>query len=255
MPALRELQAAFAAHIAGASRRDLVAAVTSDSIAADARLRVYRHHVFHSLAGALGATFSTVHALVGDEFFRAMARAFIARELPSQPVLAEYGAAFAAFVESYPAAGTLPYLADVALLDWALNAAFHSPVGVRLDAADLAAMPPEHLPTLIVALTPGTALVRSTYPVDRIWSASQPGAGEATVDLDGGGVRLLVMRRPDDAGFVALGEGEATLVEALGRGLTLGDAAVAALGAEPGFDLSTAFGQLLGLGVFAAAQQ
>ncbi len=255
MPALRDLQAAFAAHIVGADRPDLAATVASNAITAEARLRIYRHHVFHSLASALGATFSTVQALVGEEFFRAMARAFVARELPSQPVLAEYGAGFADFVASYPSAAQLPYLFDVARLDWALNVAFHSPVGVRLGAAELSAIPTERLPTLRVALAPGTELVRSHYPIDRIWSASQPGTGDETVDLDAGGVRLAVMQRADDAGFAVLGEGEATLMEALRQGTTLEAAATAGLAAEVGFDVSVAFGRLLGLGVFAAPQQ
>ncbi len=58
--ALRDLQAAFAAHIVTGDRADLIDAVVGDSIPATARLGVYRHHVFHSLAGALAATFPTV---------------------------------------------------------------------------------------------------------------------------------------------------------------------------------------------------
>jgi len=144
--ALPDLQAAFAAHIVGDDRADLVASVVGDTIPAGARLRVYRHHVFHSLATALSATFPTVHALVGDEFFRGLTRAFVASTLPKNPVLSEYGAGFAAFIEGYAPAGGLPYLADVARLDWALNAAFHSPAEPRLGVADLAAITVEQLP-------------------------------------------------------------------------------------------------------------
>src|SRR5882757_1139597 len=122
--ALRDLQAAFAAHIMGADRADLVAMVVADTIPAAARLGVYRHHVFESLGTALAATFPTVQALVGPDFFRGLAHTFVGHALPSQPVLAEYGADFAAFIAGYDAARDLPYLADVARLDWALNLAF-----------------------------------------------------------------------------------------------------------------------------------
>src|SRR5262245_27805286 len=54
--ALRELQAAFAAHVAGADRAELVDAVIGDAIPAAARLDIHRHHVFDSLRAALAAT-------------------------------------------------------------------------------------------------------------------------------------------------------------------------------------------------------
>lgn len=251
----RELQAAFAGHIVADDRPELIAAVAGDSIPAAARLRVYRHHVFHSLGVALAATFPTVQAVVGEAFFGAMARTFVAATLPTQPVLAEYGGDFPAFVETYPPARGLPYLGDVARLDWALNTAFHTSLAGRLGAADLAGIPVEQLPSMVLALAPGTALVRSAYPIDRIWVAAQPGASGDTIDLAAGSVGLLVLRRPDDAGFVALGEGDAAFVAAMAQGQTLEVAAGAAFGADPGFDMAGAFARLLGIGALAALQQ
>lgn len=253
--ALRDLQAAFAAHLLGADRADLAtevlaAEVLGDAIPAAARLRVYRHHVFESLGSALAATFPTVQALVGAEFFRGLARAFVGQSPPDQPVLAEYGAGFPAFIASHDAAHSLPYLADVARLDWALNLAFHAPADGRLSAADLVAVPADRLPSLRLALTPGTALISSPYPLDRIWAASQPDAPAGTVDLDAG-AHLLVLRRPDDAAFVALSAGEAAFVGGLATGLSLEEAASRACS---GLDLSAAFGRLLALGVLAAPQ-
>lgn len=260
MPALRNLQAAFAVHLAGElppdlASSDLAGVIASDSIPAEARLRVYRHHVQQSLATALAATYSTVQALVGETFFRAMARAFVAKDLPRQPVLAEYGEGFATFIEGYEAAGGLPYLADIARLDWALNAAFHSPTGARLDAASLAVLPPDQLLGMTLALTPGAAIVTSAYPIDRIWHVSQPGAAEETLAMEEGAVSLLVLRREDDAAFVSLDRAEAAFTAAVAAGSALEDAAQAAFAVDPAFDLSTTFGRLLALQAFAAPQQ
>ena len=252
--ALPDLQAAFAAHIIGNDCADLIASVAGDSIPASARLRVYRHHVFHSLATALSATFPTVQALVGEEFFNGLARAFVASTLPTQPVLAEYGESFAGFVAGYAPASGLPYLADIARLDWALNAAFHSPPEPRLGVADLAAVPVEQLPAKSIWLAPGAVVVRSAFPIDRIWAAAQPGASNETVDLASGGARLLVLRRPDDAGFVPVSAGEAAFLEALAVSHTVEEAAVMALSVEAVFDLSPTFARLLALQAFAALQ-
>jgi hypothetical protein len=253
MTALRDLQAAFAAHLAGHDEDGLVEAVVGDSIPAEARLRVHRHHVRHSLASALAATFPTVEALVGADFFRGMAGAFVERHLPAQPVLAEYGQGFPRFVAGWEPARSLPYLADVARLDWALNLAWHATDEGRLAAADLAAEPAERLPLLRLVLSPGTSLLGSPYPVDRIWTASQPGAAAGEVTLDGG-IDLLVLRQADDAAFLRLSRGEAAFLAAVEQGATLETAAGQATGTAPDFDLSSVFARLIGLGCFAALQ-
>lgn len=252
--ALPDLQAAFAAHVAGRDRADLAAAVVGDTISADARLRIYRHHIGHSLCATLAATFPTVQALVGEGFFRGLAQGFILQGLPTQPVLAEYGADFPAFVEAHDPARALPYLADIARLDWALNVAFHSPEGRRLAAADLAGIAAERLPSLSLGLPEGAALIRSRYPIDLIWTAAQPGAAADSVDLGAGRTDLLVLRRADDAAFIVLDAGEAAFVAALAEGMSLEIAAEQTVSTEPGFDLSTAFARLLTLEAFAALQ-
>jgi hypothetical protein len=252
--ALRDLQAAFAAYLAGERPASLDELVIGDEIPAEARLRVHRHHVHDSLATALAATFPTLQALVGAEFFQGMARAFVGKTLPAQPVLAEYGGSLADFVDTYDPARGLPYLADVARLDWALNTAFHALPTPRLSAADLSAIEAEQLPAKGVRLAPGTALIRSAYPVDRIWAAAQPGAKAGTVDLEEGPACVLVLRRPDDSGFVRLSAGEAAFVAALGGGSRLEQAAEAAFSAEAGFELSAVFARLLAVGAFAAVR-
>lgn len=253
--ALRELQAAFADHLKGVDRADLESAVVGDTISAIGRIGVHRNHVRHSLTAALAATFPTIHAVVGEAFFGVLARAFIARSLPVQPVLAEYGDGFADFIEGFSQADSLPYLADVARLDWALNVAFHRSPEQRLAIADLAAIPPDLMPGLRLELAAGAAIVRSRFPIDRIWRISQPGAANEQVDLEAGGACLLVLRRVDDAAFVELSDPEAAFVAAVDRGSTLEGAAQESIVLDPDFDLSAGFARLVGVGIFGAMQQ
>jgi hypothetical protein len=254
MLGLRDLQAAFAGIVKGEAQPRLEAAVAGDSIPAAARLRVHRHHIEQSLVAALAATFSTVQAIVGEDFFRAMAWRYVAGDLPHQPVLAEYGAGFPAFIADYEPATSLPYLADVARLDWALNLAFQSLAANHLTAADLSSLPPERVAELPLALAPGAAVLRSSYPIDRIWQVSQPGAADESVALGAGGVSLLVLRREDDAAFVPVSEAEEAFLSALERGETLERAAEVGFRTNDAFDLSTTFTRLLALKAFAASQ-
>ena len=254
MLGLRDLQAAFAGIVKGEVQSRLEAAVVGDSISAAARLRVHRHHIEQSLAAALAATFSTVQTIVGEDFFRAMARRYVAGDLPHQPVLAEYGAGFPAFIADYEPATSLPYLADVARLDWALNLAFHSLAANHLTAADLSSLPAERVAGLPLKLAPGAVVLHSSYPIDRIWQVSQPGAADESVALGAGGVSLLVLRREDDAAFVPVSEAEEAFLSALGRGETLERAAEVGFRTDDAFDLSTTFPRLLALKAFAALQ-
>jgi hypothetical protein len=234
---LHEIQAAFAAHIAGTDRPDLAAIVDGAE-----RLRLHRRHTATTLQAALSATFPTVAALVGEAFFGRLAGAFVAVSPPEDPVLSRYGEAFSDFIAADGPARSLPYLPDVARLDWALNDAFHTPFERRLLAADLMTLPAEALPGLSLDVAPGTAVISSIYPLEAIWQASQPDASDEPVDLASGPSRLLVFRRLGDAAFARLSADEAVFISKLMAGATLG---VAAEG-----NLASSFGRLLGLGVF-----
>jgi hypothetical protein len=254
MLALRDLQAAFAAHLKGEDQPRLAEAIVGDTVSAAARLRIHRHHVRQSLVEALASTFPTVQAIVGEAFFRTMAEGFVLCELPAQPVLAEYGAGFPAFVSGYGPAPALPYLADMAKLDWALNLAFHAPLEDRLTASGLADLPAERLFDLEPALAAGSTVLQSRYPIDRIWHASQPGATVGTVSLEEGPASVLVLRRPDDAAFASLDSAEEAFLGAIVEGSSLGEAAQAAVSVEPAADPSRIFARLLALEAFAALQ-
>ena len=66
-----------------------------------ARFGVYRNNVYASLIDVLAGRFPVVARLVGEEFFRAMARAYVEQEPPRSAVLLRYGAGFAAFVAAH----------------------------------------------------------------------------------------------------------------------------------------------------------
>src|SRR5829696_7581086 len=105
---------------------------------AERRFSVYRNNVFVSLTEALVTRFPVCHALVGDEFFRAMARGFIELSPPRSPVLMTYGDDFGDFIETFPPARSVPYLGDVARLEAALTLAYHAADATPLTADELA---------------------------------------------------------------------------------------------------------------------
>jgi hypothetical protein len=98
---------------------------------------------------------------------------------------------------------------------------------------------------LIFRLAPAIGLLKSPWPVDRIWRANRPETGqEETIDLGEGGVRLeigrhdgaVVLRHLDAASFV--------FRDAIARGATLAAATRAVLTVDGRFDLEAALAAL-----------
>ena len=192
------------------------------------RFAVYRNNVRHSLSRALAARFPVIEALVGAAFFTAMAGVFIAKAPPASPVLQDWGRAFPGFLDGFPPLAHLPWLGDVARLEWARGTAVH--------AADATPMPPEALAAALalpdpaplrLRLHPSVTLFRSAHPALSIWQAHQPGAPRRP--LPPGPEHALIGRQPDFAVVVApLDADTHAVLSALARGAPLGQAAAQA---------------------------
>ncbi|MCA8927307.1 MAG: putative DNA-binding domain-containing protein [Alphaproteobacteria bacterium] len=257
MPTLREIQDAFRAGLlapdAAAAGTAAAAAILPDGLDAAQRLQIHRNHVFTTLGDALAGVYAAVAAMVGAEFFRAMAQRFVTAAPPTEPVLYAYGAGFADFIAGFPPAAGLAYLPDLARLEWALHASFHAPDAPTLQAADLGALPPEALPRQTLRLRADARLVRSSWPVADLWQAVRSGDADAvgSVDLDAGPVHLLVLRQAGDARLWALPAGEWHWLSACAGGQGLAAAAEVALTVDPAFDLTAALTRNLQRGTFA----
>lgn len=158
-------------------------------------LQAYQANAGALAERALGAAFPTVAAIVGDDSFAALARAFWHADAPQRGDVAEWGAGLAAFIAADAQLADEPYLADVARVDWAVHQAER--------AADGA--PPQGLDALadaghrVLRLAPGVALVPSAHPVVAIWQAHRSDAADRFAPVraaftEGRGEHALVFR-------------------------------------------------------------
>jgi hypothetical protein len=227
MPSLREAQLAFAGRVFGAGQ------------SVSPREQIYRNNVFISLTGALADVYPVVQRLVGEKFFAQLARRYMRAHPSRSGNLHDFGSQLTGFITSLSASIGLPYLADVAALEWACHEAFHAAEAAPLDVSRL--IDPENAKA---PLHPATRLVASRYPVLAIWQANQadePGL----VDLDAGADWLVVLRRELQVEILRSTPGEFSLLAALRNGTALGEACEAALAAEPALDLSAALGRFV----------
>ncbi len=213
---------------------------------------VYRNTVIKGCADALVANHAAVTRLVGDEWMRAAATVFVREQLPSSPMLLDYGASFADFLAAFPPAADLPYLADVARLDrlWTEAHGARDDAVLALDA--LSALAPEQL---------GAAVLRphasarwawfASQPIFSIWSRNkgEPGADEPELAWQGEGA--LLVRPLDEVVWLPLSRGEVMLLDTCAAGHPLADAAAAALDADASLDLMQTMARLFTAGAFA----
>lgn len=250
MPSLERVQRRICAAIVGGADLELLSIIDPDGIASAARLQIYRNHAFLTLSEALKAIYPVVCRLVDERFFSYAAHEYLRDTLPATPCLVEYGASFADFLAAFPACRGVPYLADVARLEWAVNGALNAEAASALAVDRLRAVAPDDAPGLRLTLHPSHRLLVSPWPVDRIWSANQPDAGpDAEVDLDAGGARLEVFRRGDRVAIAALSPASHAFRAAVAAGARLDAAVEAALAHDPLFDLPLTLRGLFDLGL------
>jgi hypothetical protein len=249
---LRETQVSLATSLL-AGDATATAQIRAGKLAPTRRLEIYRHNVFANLRGVLKDIYPVILAIVGDDFFQHAADQFIEAYPSRSGDLNQFGSEWAAFLSAYPHAAELPYLADVARLEWAWHEAFHAGDAAPLDLARLAAIPESEHGALCMVLHPSIRLLNSEFPVARIWEVNQPTfTEEIKVDWDAPPEWLLIRRDMADGVSVVIeriSKGDAAFLQALQQHAILELAAEAALNADKNFDLPKFLLESVQLGV------
>lgn len=201
-----------------------------DGIEAARRFAVHRNNATVALVDALASTFPVVQALVGEDFFRAMARERVYGDPPRSPIIADYGEGFVDFIAGFAPAAGVPYLADVAQLEWLRMRAFHAVDASPVVPASFQSLitNPERLAATRVTLHPSCAWLRSDFAVFSIWNAHQDigdlrDAALESIEIDASEV-VLVMRPQFDVQVMPIANELVASLDALREGRALGEA-------------------------------
>lgn len=242
------MQTEFAAALRDAERRPpdgLLAADTAE------RFAVYRNNVVHGLGRALAAGFPATEAIVGAEFFAAMAALYVRISPPTSPVLLQYGDSLPDFLARFEPLAELPYLADVARLELAYTRAFHAADAASQPAHRLNEIAADRIGTMRMALHPSLQILRSAHPVADIW-AMNTGRAPLCEIADWSAQDVLVLRPHYEVTISVLAPGEAEFLLQLQAGAALEQAAAAALEETDMFDLAAALAAMFTRGAVAA---
>jgi hypothetical protein len=186
MPSLRELQSRFFNAIArvsggGSASFDpgLVHLVEGrGQLGPEERINIYAHMYYARLHEVLREDFPRVAAILGCAGFGAVTRSYLACHPSTHPSLRHLGRHFAAFLDTRPEVASLPFLGDLARLEWTREDVFDALDAEPLRLEYLQSLSADEWPDLRFQLIPAFQVLQSDWPVHELWAA----AGEETLD-------------------------------------------------------------------------
>lgn len=222
-------------------------------------LALYRGNLTATWDKTLSAAYPVLRALVGDEFFAALARAYGKQHPSTDGDLHRYGAVFADFLTGFAPVASYPYFPDVARCEWALHRAHFAPASLAIDRAYLATCTPQQLEDMRLRLLPACTLLSSNWAVSAIWRAHQsnhhdgaaPGLPQH-IDIADYAVTVRPLWRVD---LLTLSVASSTALHCIEQGACLGDAVDRALAIDADFSFATELQQWIDHAVLCVASR
>ncbi len=195
MTALRDIQAAFIHDIYTGERTSL--AYLDTKVASHARIDIYQNNTVLGLTDILANAFPILKKIVGEKFFKTIARYYIKSHPQPSGNRHSIGRALAEFLTEFKAAASLPYLRDVAVLEWAYFQAGLSEDASPLDFETLTAAISSD-PAFVLDVHPSVHIVPQAFNALEIWQEHQK-EDVGSVELKSEAHHLVVWRGPDDS--------------------------------------------------------
>ncbi|UTY55945.1 DUF692 family multinuclear iron-containing protein [Massilia sp. erpn] len=209
------------------------------------RFALYRGNLSATWEKVLHAAYPVIAQLVGEEFFGGLARAYGRAHPSDDGDLNRFGAQFAAFLTDFAPAAELPYLPDMARLEWLLHRAHYAPAAEGISAAELAAVPPEEIEARRLLLHPACALCASPWAIVPLWLAHQPDATQAFPAQMAQASHGLVCRPQWKTQLIPLSAAQHAALQVLAQQGSFGAALDAAFELDEEFDVAGTLQQWL----------
>ncbi len=219
--------------------------IRPNGLSAARRLQVYRHNYESALLSALRAVYPVTERLVGEAFFAAAAAQCLKQNPSRSGNIQDYGGAFPTFLGGYASAADVPYLGDVAALEWRRLEAVLAPAHTPMDIKALAEVPAEMQPKLHFHLQPAAGIFESHFPILSIWEFCQQAEPVGELDLGLGAQYVLISRPALDVQMRLLSASEHAFLRRLAQGGSFEAACSDALAMEHGFDVEGRFATLV----------
>ncbi len=134
---------------------------------------VYKSSTMGALQKGLKEIYPVCFRLVGEEFFISMVNDYIALTPSMSPDLGDFGKTLPEFIAEFSPALTIPYLPDIARLEWAWHRLQHAEKSGVLDFDKLALFYETRGENILFTLPTDCTLLFSHFPAHHIWEMNQ----------------------------------------------------------------------------------
>jgi hypothetical protein len=220
MTTLRDLQETFQRAIVEGDDAVLAEIVDTSKEKRDVLFDVYRNAYVLRLIEFLANDYEKLKALLGEEQFDAMARAYVAATPSRTPNARWYGHRLPEFLRTEPDYAGVPEMADLAALEKALTDAFDADDAASLTMDELADLEAESWGALTFRPHPSAARIDLSTNATDIWRAlhrDETPPSPATGDKP---VPVLVSREDGMASFRVLEDDEAMMWDEAANGVS-----------------------------------
>jgi hypothetical protein len=136
------------------------------------RLNVYGEGYFFRLLECLSQDFKTIKELLGERRFHGLIADYLESHPSTSPSVVDLGRELSGLLKTHPLLNELPYLADLALLEWTCLESFLSDRLPPISSEALGAISPELLERAILRIQPCVRLLQLDWPVQSLRESS-----------------------------------------------------------------------------------
>lgn len=187
------------------------------------RLRVYANGYPVRVQESLAQTYPAVAHVIGEAAFRNLVERFVEANPLRSYNLNDAGAELPRFLQQDTLSAHLPFLPDLARLEWQVVRAFHAADHPQLDPTPLSTWTHDDWERVVLRFQPWVGLVVSDWPVREIWECREMPVEEIDIDLRDRSDRVLVRRSGYAVVCESVEDTEAVALGALLDGQVLGD--------------------------------
>jgi len=202
-------------------------------------MEIYRNNSFSAASKAMQLTYPAIKKLVGEDFLEFAAYKYIQQNPPLSGNLDDFGGAFANFLKNFKPAESIPYLFDIAQLEWLIRSSELIDNSQQIDYNALSKIPQDKYFELTFKLQPSAFFLSSPYPIDKIWElATSDSEPDENFDITlENGANIMIIRPYDNVSIVPLTISEFTFLKSLNEGASFYESFEAAIAKDEDFDL------------------
>lgn len=221
--ALRDLLARFQGYLFDPSEDIADLVVSTARVSSAVRVRVYAESYRLRLVGAMRIDFPALYALLGDETFDRLGRAYIDAYPSHHFSIRWFGGHLSRFLAEAAPYCERPDLSELAAFEWALSEAFDAADTTSVADGELAALPAAAWPQMRLRLHPSVRRIDLRTNVPLLWKAITEGRPRPSTEISEYPLGWLIWRRALKTFFRSLPVHEAWALDAARAGLPFAD--------------------------------